>query len=349
MVTPSFNGCLGRADSFNINVIGVIAKFDFRNFCSDKKTFNFTNRSLGNKSSIIWDFGDGSPQDNSVNIRHSFADTGLYNVSLTVGDSITGCSDSLKQIVSIADPVLTNPDQIICRNSTTTFTLSSVYPGITSKYIWNVVGKRTGLGSKNVLSITADQFGTFDAVDNWVLINNGVSYCYDTIALNHAIVVKGPVVNFISQDTLCLNSLLEVTNTSKPYIPGENIVHGTGILVTAPYMRAPLQPQPHEYSNPGNYKVSLTATDINGCTDVFTKTVAVGDNGFIYILPKSDTLCLGQSKILIAYQNDSLMWSPAGFVSCPTCDTVMVNPTQNHNILCYINQYIWMHSEDSVW
>ena len=39
IVTPSFNGCLGNSDSFNINVIGVIAKFDLRNRCDDKKTF----------------------------------------------------------------------------------------------------------------------------------------------------------------------------------------------------------------------------------------------------------------------------------------------------------------------
>ncbi len=58
------------------------------------------------------------------------------------------------------------------------------------------------------------------------------------------------------------------------------------------------------------------------------KTVKVSDDAFIYILPRTDTLCLGQSKTLIAYQNDSITWSPANFVSCATCDTITVNPTQ---------------------
>ena len=98
-----------------------------------KRPFNFTNRSLGNQSSIIWDFGDGSPQVNSVNTRHTYADTGSYIVTLTVHDNITGCSDSLKQIISIANPILINPDQFVCRNSNTTFTVLNVYPGISFK------------------------------------------------------------------------------------------------------------------------------------------------------------------------------------------------------------------------
>ena len=201
-------------------------------------------------------------------------------------------------------------------------------PVLASKYVWHVVGKITGLELQSILHIKADQFGTFSSANNWVLINNGASYCYDTIYLNHAIVVKGPMVNFTSKDTICLGTLLDFTNNSKPYIPGETIVSWDWNFGDGSIHDSTAQPEPHEYSNPGRYTVRLTATDINGCTDVFTKTVSVGDNGFVYVLPKSDTLCSGQSKMLIAYQNDSLMWSPASFVSCPTCDTVMVNPTR---------------------
>ncbi len=328
VVTPYFNGCQGTADSFNIDVIGVIAKFDFRNSCSDKKSFVFTNRSLGNVSSIVWDFGDGSPRDSSINARHTYADTGAYVVTLTVEDSITGCSDSLKQTVSIAEPVLSNPYQAVCRNSTTTFTVLNVYPGIASKYVWNVVGKRTGLSSNNVLNITADQFGVFNASDNWVLINNGASYCYDTIYLNHAITVRGPVVDFTSNDTLCLETLLDVNNRSIPFIAGENIVSWDWNFGDGSLHDSSQNPEPHEYSNPGRYNVSLAATDLNGCSDIFNKIVTISDDAFIYTLPRLDTLCSGQSKILIAYEDDSITWSPANFVSCATCDTITASPTQ---------------------
>lgn len=325
IVTPSFNGCLGKKDSFNINVIGVIAKFEFKNFCTDKKTFSFTNRSLGNKSSIVWDFGDSSPQDNSVNVTHSYADTGSYVVSLTVSDIITGCSDTYTQKVSIATPILSNPDRAVCRNSTTSFTVSDIYPGVASKYAWYVVGKSPGQGSKNILDIKADLFGNFN---NYVVITNGSQYCPDTVYLDHKILVKGPVTNFTSQDTMCLNTSLNVTNTSRPYIPGENIVQWNWNFKDGSIPDTSFQPQPHEYSNPGVYPVTLTATDINGCTDIFFKAITVAEDAFIYILPKTDTLCQGQSKTLIAYQSDSIMWSPANFVSCVNCDTVLVNPNK---------------------
>ena len=131
IVTPLFYGCLGNSDSFNINVIGVIAKFQFRNLCTDKKTFFFTNRSLGNQSSIIWDFGDGSPQDNSVNLFHTFADTGSYVVHfngyvIILRDALTPIR---KQLLS---PIryLPIPIKLFAHNSTTTFTVSNLYTGL---------------------------------------------------------------------------------------------------------------------------------------------------------------------------------------------------------------------------
>ncbi len=108
------------------------------------------------------------------------------------------------------------------------------------------------------------------------------------------------------------------------------------------------QPPPHEYSSPGTYIVSLTATDINGCTDIFKKTVEVSEDAFIYIFPRTDTLCSGQSRTLIAYQNDSIIWSPANFISCTTCDTVTVNPTQTTTFYATSSNAFGCTAKDSV-
>ncbi|MEO8569653.1 MAG: gliding motility-associated C-terminal domain-containing protein, partial [Ginsengibacter sp.] len=94
--------------------------------------------------------------------------------------------------------------------------------------------------------------------------------------------------------------------------------------------------------------VSLTATDINGCKDVFTKTVSVSDDAFIYLLPRTDTLCSGQSNQIIAYQNDSIMWSPANFVSCATCDTILVNPTKTTTFYATSSNAFGCTARDSV-
>ncbi len=123
LVTPSFNGCLGKSDSFNITVIGVISKFTFANTCADKKTFSFRNRSLGIYHLLYGILETVVPKENTLNAVHTFPDTGTYAVSLIVNDNITGCSDTLLQNIYTANPLLTNPDQSICRNSVTTFTV----------------------------------------------------------------------------------------------------------------------------------------------------------------------------------------------------------------------------------
>lgn len=345
VVTPSFNGCLGQPDSFNIKVIGVISNFSFANTCNDKKTFSFVNKSLGNKSSILWDFGDGSPTANTIDVVHTYADTGSYVVSLTITDNVTGCSDTNVQRVSIADPLLINPDQSICINSNTSFTVLNVYPNLSSKYAWYVVAKKPGQRKVNTITIKADVLGTFD---NFVVITNGSSYCPDTVLLDHKITVKGPIVNFTSKDSICLSSPLDVTNNSKPFLPADNIVSWEWNFGDGSSHDSALQPQPHEYSNPGSYTVSLTAIDINGCVDFLRKTVKVSEDAFIYTFPRIDTLCLGQSKTLIAYQNDSILWSPASFVSCATCDTVIVNPAKTTTFYATSTNAFGCTAKDSV-
>lgn len=321
VVTPSFNGCLGVADSFNIKVEGVIAKFEFRNTCTDKKAFLFIDRSLGNKSSYLWDFSDGTTET-IVNPSHTFADTGTFKVSLDIVDNITGCTDTKTQNIYTANPVLTSLDTSICRNSRATFTVLNSYNNPQVKYIWNIAGIKPGLGSNNSTTVTANLFGNFQ---NSVVINNGNGYCSDTITMLGSTLVKGPVLTFTANDSFCLNTSLSVVNKSKPFVPTDNINlwawnYGDGDRDSV------YQPLPHEYSLAGKYNVSLSATDINGCYAVYRKTIYTSEEAFVFTLPKIDTLCQGQSNTIIAFQNDSLTWSPASGMSCSTCDTTTVSP-----------------------
>ncbi|MEO7960915.1 MAG: PKD domain-containing protein, partial [Ginsengibacter sp.] len=322
VVTPAFNGCLGVADSFDVTIIGVIAKFDLKNTCSDKKTFSFDSKSLGNKSSYLWHFDDGSPDEIIADVVHTFPNTGEFSVSLTVDDDITGCSDTKTQKVYTAAPQLNSQDLSICINSSATFTVTDEYANPGSRYIWNVAGKKVGAGTKTSVTVKADKFGTFD---NTVIITNGKAYCNDTIQMMSKTIVKGPMLGFTSQDSFCLSTPLIVTNTSKPYLPGDSIVSyiwnfGDGNRDST------FQPGPQEYSIPGRYTLRLEGTDINGCTDVFRKVIRISDDAFVYVLPRVDTLCLGQSDTLIAFQNDNITWSPANLTFCSTCDTITVSP-----------------------
>ncbi|MCX6271359.1 MAG: choice-of-anchor L domain-containing protein [Bacteroidetes bacterium] len=65
----------------------------------------FYDRSLGSPSEWLWDFGDGNT-GNEGEMSHTYADTGIFLVSLTV-KNIYGCVDS------IADRVWIRPDNTI--------------------------------------------------------------------------------------------------------------------------------------------------------------------------------------------------------------------------------------------
>ncbi len=69
--------------------------------CPDE-TIYFTDLSISPNGGIenwLWDFGDGNTVSidapNDPDVEHIYANTGTYNVTLTVTD-ITGCEDSLR-------------------------------------------------------------------------------------------------------------------------------------------------------------------------------------------------------------------------------------------------------------
>jgi Plastocyanin len=59
-------------------------------------TYTFTNTTAPlSGSSYVWRFDDGSPDEYTTDVTHSFSTTGTYNVTLVATDIATGCSDSI--------------------------------------------------------------------------------------------------------------------------------------------------------------------------------------------------------------------------------------------------------------
>ena len=324
-VRPYFNGCPGSTDSFKVRIIGVIANYTFKNTCSDRRTFAFQNTSQGNLSSVAWNFGDGSPIDSNLNTTHTYADTGMYVSSLFVRDSITGCVDSLAQKIYIRSPSVINSDTTLCRNDTTTFIVLNELPTSSTLFTWNVLGDTSVRNKLDTFLVAAKTFGVFR---NNVIITNGSSYCNDTLNLPGTITVSGPIASYATRDSICLSDSISVTNTSKPFFATDSITlyqwnFRDGAIDSV------FQPAPHHYKRPGVYNTVLTATDINGCSNTYTKILHISNDAFVYTFPKIDTLCAGQADTLIAYQNDSLIWTPSNLVSCIRCDTITVSPPQN--------------------
>jgi len=278
LVTPQYNGCPGSSAAFPVNVVGVIAGFIYSNSCTDKTTFIFTNKSQGKLSTVIWDFGDGSPVANSVNATHTFPASGSFVTRLTVTDSVTGCSDSDSQTVYTSIPSLVNPDTSICKNTNTTFSVVNKYNNPSGTYTWYVAGQKEGPFTDSIFTIDATIFGNFN---DFVVINNGAQYCPDTVRLNHSLLVRGPDLSFTAPSSLCLNDLYPVSNTSKPYVPSDSVTLWYWNFGVNPINDSIYQPQPFVYSDPGTYHVQLTGIDKNGCKDTLTKPVTVHPLPFV--------------------------------------------------------------------
>jgi len=342
-VTPFYNECAGLPVSFEVNVIGAISKFDYRNTCSDKKTFHFVNNSQGHQLDIIWSVGGVALPNHENEIYHQFPASGSVPVSLFVTDDITGCTDLLAVTIYTADPELENPDQAICKGSTANFEIINNYENPHLNYEWEVIGTHAGPGlTDNPFEVMANQHGHFN--NNLVIIDNGSHYCKDTVIMNDEIIVRGPVLDFDVPGNFCGNLEFTVTNHSMPYIAGDDISAWKwdyGVPVDAARDTA-YNPRTFIY-NPyhGIFNISLKATDVNGCTDSLNKSITVYKVPFVNKIPDMDNICSGQSSTLIAFHSDPITWSPSsGVVPCISCDTLTVYPTQTTRyVISSINQW----------
>jgi gliding motility-associated-like protein len=176
------------------------------------------------------------------------------------------------------------------------------------------------------LTINATVLGHFNS--NYVIIDNGLQYCPDTIRLKNNILVRGPQLAFTAPAEICLSKPYTVLNSSKPFIPTDIINQWHWDYGIPGQADSVFQPAPYFYPYWGMpFNVKLTAVDINGCMDTLVKPVYVYDIPFLRTIPDVDTLCAGQSATLIAFHNDDITWFPANGLSCVTCDTVIANPS----------------------
>jgi PKD repeat protein len=346
-VIPIYNGCPGLPLSFTINIIGVIANFNYTNTCSAKKTFSFTNFSVGTQNVYSWSFGDLSPVSAVPNPTHTFPPVGIFNTRLTVVDNISGCRDSMEVPIFTANPTLVNTDTFLCRNATTTFTLLNNYSNPYVENTWSTVGLQTyPPPSTNSLTINASLLGNFTT--HMVSISNGGGYCKDTVKLNKLISVRGPVLSYNTSTSACTNNNFIINNTSIPFATTDTInswkwTFGIGNLVDNAY-----QPAPFIFPLEGTYTIRLVAKDKKGCADTLDKQILVKESPFLRIFPRSDVICQGKTIQLTAYHTDTLLWTPSSLVSCNTCDTTIATPITTTTIYAMASNAVGCSLKDSI-
>ena len=141
-----------------------------------------------------WDFGDGSPQDTTNPVVHTFTGTGAYNVTLYLTDSL-GCSDTVAYGVFVAgvDAAFAVSDDTVCQGDIVSFVNSSSANSIF--YAWN-------LGDGTTDSSISPTHQYVNAGVYYVsLITGNVSGCLDT-ARDTIIVDSIHTVDFVTSDSV---------------------------------------------------------------------------------------------------------------------------------------------------
>lgn len=267
-----------------VHISPPIARFTSTYNCDDPKTLIFTDLSIG-ADEWLWDFGDGTTSI-SQNVVHTFPDTGLFTIQLTVINHTTGCDDIRTQTVRIVDEVanFVATDTVICKYTSTTFNAIGNNPAYVTLYVWDFGDGQTGAGPS--VTHTYNSSGLFTVR----LIVRDISGCLDTLIKVQHIRVNGPVAAFtIPNGGSCFNDVVTFidNSTGDGFNPITTWIwnYGDGFIDT---LYAP--PFTHLYTLVGSFNVWLKTIDAAGCTDstVTVNTVVISDPvaGFT----QSDTL-----------------------------------------------------------
>lgn len=109
VIATNTNNCVAK-DTINVTVIGDAPNTNFSSSIGCKKqTISFSDLSIipnGNSiSSLLWNFGEPLSSSNTSSISntyHTYADTGYYNVSLSISTNV-GCGKTISKIIHVTN------------------------------------------------------------------------------------------------------------------------------------------------------------------------------------------------------------------------------------------------------
>ena len=236
--------------------------------CSEPYAPIFSNVLPGSGSySYSWNFGNGQTSTAQTPTNANYTTTGIFNVTLTVTNILTGCVNSFNQNITVQDFV-TNysvSSNTVCVGEVVNFQDQSSFGA--NNWSWTF-----GNGSSSNLqnpTITYPAAGTYTATLTSQNTSNG---CFD----NFSQVI---VVNPLPQPSFTATPLagcdpLEVDYTNTSAGVGQfNWDFGNGSTFIG------ANPPNQTYSNTGAYNVLLTLTDTNNCVNSVTL------NNYIIVSP----------------------------------------------------------------
>lgn len=263
-LTAYNNGCYDMISKTNYIVVKPpYSKFGYSFDCTNKNQFTFSDSSVG-ATSWLWDFGDGSPTSTAQNPVHTYpAVAQTYTVTLTTGNSASGCTSVSTQTISVFQKVIINISaNPACKNSLVL--ISTNHPANIVSYLFEFGdGKFAGAGlsgaTSHVYTTPGDYIIKATSTDS--------KGCKDVSTA--PIKITGPQVDFTAPVTQGCNSL--TVSFTDLTVPNGGAIKtwfwdfGDGSTSTQ-------QNPSHTYATQGTYPVKLKVTDVSGCTDSMFKS-----------------------------------------------------------------------------
>ena len=240
--------------------------------CQPPLTVNFQDLSTGGAVGWEWDFGDGSPVDNTQNPSHTYTSFGTFNVKLIVSN-VDGCKDTLTKtaFIKIIKPIITIP--IFPIKGCIPFTISPVAT-ITTVDVVNTYAWDFGDGSPIDNSATPTHTYPLQGTYTVKLTITTSSGCTETLTIPAAVKTGSiPVPDFsASPTTQCALQPVQFTDLSTPSTIDEwSWDFGDG-------GSASIKNPSHSYADTGLFTVKLVVIN-NGCPATIIKT------NYVHILP----------------------------------------------------------------
>ncbi len=259
------NGCADTSAIQNVVILPPKAVFTYSLSCTNYYTVTFHDTSIG-ADSIFWNFGDGTmDSSNNINPVHIYPSRGPFTVTLTAYNYSTGCSNSVTATFTIAEPIasfsVTNTTG--CYPFTANFFSTSQDA---STLFWNFGDPSTTADTSIITnpSYTYNNPATYSVT----LTITDVNGCMDTLI--DTLQSLGPLPYFFA-DTLtgCRPFVVTFKDTSF----SDSLLlqwtwdfgDGSPIIITSNDSII------HTYLNPGNYSVTMTVKDTNGCVKTIVK------------------------------------------------------------------------------
>jgi gliding motility-associated-like protein len=320
-----YNNCFDTIQGIDtVCVFPPLANFDYQVDCSVDSALVvlFTDRSGSTANYWDWDFGvTTSTTDVSTaqNPSFTYPAAGTYTVRLIVGDSITGCIDSIIQNINVS-----NEQAFFTLNRTNVCAGSNIrainVPTGMASYAWSSAFASSinlSLGQSNPRFFYA-LGGTYIDTIKLIMVDP-ISTCSDTFSLIDTIDVHQLIPNFTALTT-CGNLSASFTDNSTTV--NANITNWSWNFGNA--QTSTQQNPTHAYLAPGVYTVQLQIRDVpRNCIQSRTQTITISNPQAAFALNR-DSICLGSSIQTINNSTNAMgyQWSStAGSIAFPNAAT----------------------------